>query len=91
MTSLVSIGASEEEGPARGKGSSKSTMTSLAHDLVGILSMDERRSADLDNERPYNAEIERRIADCEAGRPIGKTYTGAGYLKHLKDEHGIGP
>ena len=52
--------------------------------------MDERRPADLDNERPYSAEIERRIADCEAGRPIGKAYTGEEYLEHLRAEHGIG-
>lgn len=85
-----SIGASEEERPARGRGGSESATAGPAHGPAGILSMDERRSADLDNERPYSAEIERRIADCEAGRPIGKTYTGEAYLEHLRAEHGIG-
>ena len=85
-----SIGASEEEGPAHGRGGSESATAGPAHDPAGILSMDERRSADLDNDRPYSAEIERRIEDCEAGRPIGKTYTGKEYLKHLREEHGIG-
>ena len=57
---------------------------------VHILSMEERRSPDLDNDLPYNAEIEQMIADCEAGRPIGKTYTAEEYRKHLEQEYGIG-
>ena len=62
----------------------------VAGEPAGVLSTSERRSADLDNDLPYSAEIERRIADCEAGRPIGKTYTADEYLKYLAVEHGTG-
>lgn len=55
-----------------------------------ILTMAERLSADLDNDRPYNEDIQRRIADCEAGRPIGRTYTGEEYLRYLDQEFGSG-
>lgn len=72
------------------KGGAPPTAAAATEEASGILSMSERLSADLDNDRPYNAEIKRRIADCEAGRPIGKTYTGEEYLKHLEREHGIG-
>ena len=61
-----------------------------AEEPTHILSMAERLSADLDNDRPYNEDIERRIADCEAGRPIGRTYTAEEYMRHLEQEHGIG-
>ena len=53
-----------------------------------ILSMAERLSADLDNDLPYSAETEQVIADCQAGRPIGKTYTAEEYLRHLDQEYG---
>lgn len=49
-----------------------------------------RRPEDLDDDRPFSAEIERMIADCEAGRPIGKTYTAEEYLRHLDREYGNG-
>ena len=64
--------------------------TAAGEEHVHILSAEERRSPDLDNDLPYNADIERMIADCGAGRPIGKTYTTEEYLKHLKQEYGIG-
>ena len=53
-----------------------------------ILSTAERLSADLDNDLPYSAETEQVIADCQAGRPIGKTYTAEEYLRHLDQEYG---
>ena len=28
------------------------------------------------------------IADCQAGRPIGKTYAAEEYLRHLDQEYG---
>ena len=55
-------------------------------EAVHILSMAERLSADLDNDLPYSAEIERLTADCEAGRPIGRTYTAEEYLRYLDHE-----
>ena len=55
---------------------------------VHILSTAERLSADLDNDLPYSAETEQVIADCRAGRPIGKTYTAKEYLRHLDQEYG---
>lgn len=63
-------------------------MSGTPEEPEGILTMAERLSADLDNDRPYNEEIQRRIADCEAGRPIGKTYTGEEYLRYLDQEFG---
>ena len=65
-------------------------MGDTSEECEGILTMAERLSADLDNDRPYNEEIQRRIADCEAGRPIGKTYTGEEYLRYLDQEFGNG-
>ena len=53
-----------------------------------ILSMAERLSADLDNDLPYSAETEQAIADCRAGRSVGKTYTAEEYLRHLDQEYG---
>ena len=53
-----------------------------------ILSTAERLSADLDSDLPYSAETEQVIADCQAGRPIGKTYTAEEYLRHLDQEYG---
>lgn len=64
--------------------------TAAAGERVHILSAEERPSPDLDNDLPYNACIERMIADCDAGRPIGKTYTAEEYPEHLKQEYGIG-
>ena len=57
--------------------------TAAAEEPVHILSREERRSADLDNDLPYSAEIEQMIADCEAGIPIGKTYTIDEHLRQL--------
>ena len=64
--------------------------TAAAEEPVYILSREERRPADLDNDLPYSEDIEQMIADCEAGRPIGKTYTAEEYRRHLKQEFGIG-
>ena len=90
MASLEKLDASGGADPARGDGVPRSAGPAPAPRTAEVLSMAERLSADLDNDRPYNAEIERRIEDCEAGRPIGKTYTADEYLEHLKREHGIG-
>ena len=59
-------------------------------DPVHILSMEERLSPDLDNDLPYSAEVEQAIADCKAGRSMGKTYTAEEYRRHLRQEYGIG-
>lgn len=61
-----------------------------AEEPVHILTLEERLSPDLDNDLPYSEEIERVIADCDAGRPIGKTYAPGEYRKHLRREYGIG-
>ena len=90
MASLVKTGTSEAAGPAQDRCAAEPEKAARLHRPSGILSAAERLSADLDNDRPYNAEIERRIADCEAGRPIGKTYTADEYLRHLEREHDIG-
>ena len=66
------------------------TTADATGDSAHVLSMAERLSPDMDSGRPYRPEIERRIADCKAGRPIGKTYTAGEYLEHLEREHGIG-
>ena len=57
---------------------------------AGVLGTAERMSADLDSDLPYSEETERLIADCEAGRPIGKMYTAEEYLRHLEQEYGDG-
>lgn len=62
--------------------------TPATEEPVHILSMAERLSPDLDNDLPYSPEIEQAIADCKAGRPIGKTYTIKEYLRHLDQEFG---
>lgn len=79
----------------QGSNPDKNASTSLAatvaaEEPVYILSREERRSADLDNDLPYSEDIEQMIADCEAGRPIGRTYTAEEYRRHLKQELGIG-
>lgn len=61
-----------------------------AEEPVHILSMEERLSPDLDNDLPYSAEVEQAIADCKAGRSMGKTYTAEEYQGHLGREYGIG-
>ena len=55
-----------------------------------ILSMEERLSADLDNDLPYSEDLERLIADCQAGSATGKTYTLEEYLKAFDQEFGGG-
>lgn len=60
----------------------------VGEEAAGILSRAEQLSADLDNDLPYSAEIERLLADCESGRPIGKTYTAEEYLRLLDQEFG---
>lgn len=57
--------------------------TAAAEKPVHILSREERRSADLDNDLPFSAGIEQMIADCEAGIPIGKTYAIDEHLRQL--------
>ena len=85
-------GSGPREGPdAGGKGDRPPAVVAAAARMSdGILSMEERLSPDLDNDLPYSEEIERVIADCEAGRPIGRTYTAEEYLRHLDREYGIG-
>ena len=61
-----------------------------AEEPVHILTLEERLSPDLDNDLPYSEEVERAIADCKAGRNMGKTYTAEEYLQHLRQEYGIG-
>lgn len=77
-------------GAGRKGGATPTAATTATEEASGILGMSERISADLDNDRPYSAEIERRIADCEAGRPIGKTHTGEERPKHPERERGTG-
>lgn len=76
-------GSSAQEDSNTGKDSGPLATTATDKEPVHILSMAERLSADLDNDLPYSAETERVIADCEAGRPIGKTYTVEEYLRYL--------
>ena len=64
------------------------TDSDASEEPVHILSMEKRLSPDLDNDLPYSKEIEQLIADCEAGRPIGKTYTIKEYLQYLDQEFG---
>lgn len=71
---------------AGGKAAGPPAVASSDEEAVHILSMAERLSADLDNDLPYSAEIERLTADCEAGRSIGKTYTAEEYLRYLDHE-----
>ena len=78
-------GAGTREGQdAEGKGGGASG------EPPGILSIAERLSPDLDNDLPYSAEIEKLIEDCDAGRPIGKTYTAEEFLRHFDREYGNG-
>lgn len=83
-------GPRDASSAGEGGGSRSQPAAVAAGEPAHILSMAERLSADLDNDRPYNKDIERRIADCEAGRPIGRTYTAEEYMRHLEQEHGIG-
>ncbi len=64
--------------------------TAVTEEPVHILTLEERLSPDLDNDLPYSEEIERAIADCEAGRNMGKTYAPGEYREHLRKEYGIG-
>ena len=79
-----------QQGPNPSKKASASLDAAATAEPVYILSREERRSADLDNDLPYSEDVEQMIADCEAGRPIGKTYTAEEYRRHLKQEFGIG-
>ena len=84
-------GGGAQEGPDVGKEDDGSPDVAAAtEEDVHILTMAERLSPDLDNDLPYSPETERVIADCEAGRPIGKTYTGEEYLRYLDQEFGDG-
>ena len=81
-------GDAKESANAGTEGSGSPGAAAAAEEPVHILSMAERLSPDLDNDLPYSPEIERAIADCEAGRPIGKTYTVKEYLRELDQEFG---
>ena len=70
-------------------GAATLSSTAATEEPVHILSLEERLSPDLDNDLPYNEEIQQILAECEAGRPIGKTYTADEYQKYLKQEFGI--
>jgi len=80
-------------GPREGRGAGKvgggaSTAGNATKKPAGVLGTAKRTSADLDNDLPHSEETERLIADCEAGRPIGKMYTAEEYLRHLEQEYG---
>ena len=77
-----------EDSSAGKRDCDSSGATAATEDTVHILSMEERLSPDLDNDLPYGPEIERAIADCEAGRPVGTTYTVKEYLQELDREFG---
>ena len=80
-----------QEGSSAGEADGgASTAGDAAKDPAGVLGTDKRMSVDLDNDLPYSEETERLIADCEAGRPIGKMYTAEEYLRHLEQEYGDG-
>ena len=81
-------GDAKESANAGTEGSGPPGAAAAAEEPVHILSMAERLSPDLDNDLPYSQEIERAIEDCEAGRPIGKTYTVKEYLRELDQEFG---
>ena len=81
-------GSPQECPSAASKKGGSPDSTVATEEPIHILSMEERLSPDLDNDLPYSKEIEQLIADCEAGRPIGKTYTIEEYLKHLDQEFG---
>ena len=83
--------AGPQEGSSAGEvGGGASAADDATKEPAGVLGTAERASADLDNDLPYSEETERLIADCEAGRPIGKTYTAEEYLRHLEQEYGDG-
>ena len=84
-------GADPLEYSNSGRKGAEALAAAAADDTVHILSLEERLSPDLDNDLPYNEEIQRMLAECEAGRPIGKTYAAGEYRKHLQKEYGIGP
>lgn len=81
-------GSPQECPSTASKKGGSSDSTAATEEPIHILSMEERLSPDLDNDLPYSKEIEQVIADCEAGRPIGKTYTVKEYLRHLDQEFG---
>ena len=82
-------GAGPQEGPSAAEnGGAAAAAADPPKEPAHILSTTERLSADLDNDLPYSAETEQVIADCRAGRPIGKTYTAEEYLRHLDQEYG---
>lgn len=88
--------ASSDASPRNDSGADKSggdvrAAGNKAEEPVHILSMEERLSADLDNDLPYSKDLERVIADCKAGRATGKTYTLEEYLEAFDQEFGGGP
>ena len=88
--------ASSDASPRNDSGADKSggdvrAADNKAEEPVHILSMEERLSADLDNDLPYSKDLERVIADCKAGRATGKTYTLEEYLEAFDQEFGGGP
>ena len=83
-------GPVEDSNGGRGAGGTPAA-GDKAEEPVRILSMEERLSVDLDNDLPYSEDLERVIADCEAGRAAGKTYTAEEYLKAFDHEFGGEP
>ena len=82
-------GPAEDSNGGRGAGGAPAA-GGKAEEPVHILSMEERLPADLDNDLPYSEYLERVIADCQAGRAAGKTYTAEEYLKAFDHEFGSG-
>ena len=86
---------SSDAGPRKDSGAGRNggdmrAAGNRAEEPVHILSMEERLSADLDNDLPYSEDLERLIADCQAGRATGKAYTLEEYLKAFDQEFGGG-
>ena len=82
-------------GPPNGPSAGRKDAGTLADgdeggERIHILSMEERLSADLDNDLPYSKDIEQMIADCRAGRAIGRTHTAEECLVYLDQEFGDG-
>jgi len=82
-------------GPPNGPSAGRKDAGTLADvdeggERIHILSMEERLSADLDNDLPYSKDIEHMIAYCRAGRAIGSTYTAEECLGYLDREFGDG-
>lgn len=80
-------GPAGDSNGGKGRGGKKAA-GNKTEEPVHILSMEERLSADLDNDLPYSEDLERAIDDCQAGRATGRTYTAEEYLKAFDHEFG---